>query len=64
MIQNKLKLNDDKTELFLPSRQIHKCSISSIRVGDTQVQSSKSATNLEVIFDNTMSMREQVNYSQ
>ena len=63
MIQNKLKLNDDKTELLiiLPSRQIHKCSISSIQVGETQVQSSKAARNLGVLFDDTMSMRQQVN---
>ncbi len=63
MIQNKLKLNDDKTEvlIILPSRQIHKRSISKVRIGDTGVSVNSKAKNLGVIFDDTLSMKEQVN---
>ena len=50
---NKLKLNEDKTELLvsLPSRQAHKCSITSITIGGCEVQKTDSARNLGVIFD-------------
>ena len=62
MVQNKLKLNDDKTEvlIILPSRQAHKRSITQVTVGDCNVQVNAKARNLGVIFDNTLSMQDQV----
>jgi hypothetical protein len=63
MVQNKLKLNDDKTELIIitPSRQSHKCTIKRLQVGNCEVNASANARNLGVVFDNTMSMKDQVN---
>ena len=58
MALSKLKLNNDKSELIIitPSRQAHKCSISTTKIGDCEVQASQSVRNLGVTFDNAMSM--------
>ena len=60
---NKLKLNDEKTELLIvvPSRQTHKCSIDSINIGGCEVRKSDSVRNLGVQFDSTMLMKPQIN---
>jgi hypothetical protein len=62
MQQNKLKLNDDKTELIVitSSRQTHKVSIKTIRIGDCDVHASTTAKNLGATFDDTMSMNQHV----
>ena len=48
MQENKLKLNEDKTELLVitPSRQAEKVSLKSIEIGDSHVVKSGSARNL------------------
>jgi hypothetical protein len=58
MLQNKLKLNDDKTELLMisSSRNHHKLSGNPINIGDCEVFPSKSAKNLGVIFDESLKM--------
>ena len=63
MSVNKLKLNEDKTELLviLPTRQAHKCSITSITIGGCEVQTTDSARNLGVIFDCFMQMKTHIN---
>ena len=59
---NKLKLNYDKTELvFFSSRQIRKhISSDSLHIGDTSISHKDTVRNLGVMFDNTMSMENQV----
>jgi hypothetical protein len=51
MTQNKLKLNEDKTEVLviLPSRQSHKCKIDSLSIGGHKVQTSQCVRNLGII---------------
>lgn len=63
MSANKLKLNDDKSELiiFTPSRQSHKCDIQHIRIGDHNVPVSQNVRNLGVQFDSVLNMKHQVN---
>ena len=63
MQKNKLKLNEEKTELLilLPARQIHKCSLSSINIGGCQIEASSTVRNLGVLFDSTLQMKPQVN---
>ena len=62
MLENKLKLNDDKSELVViaPARHAHKVSIDRIKIGDCYVHSSKSAKNLGATFDDTMCMHQHV----
>lgn len=62
MSANKLKLNDDKSELiiFTPSRQVHKCNIKDIKMGDCTVEASASVRDLGVVFDRHMNMKAQV----
>ncbi len=62
MTANKLKLNDDKTELlvFAPSQQRKNISSQEVQICDSKILASKSARNLGVMFDNTMSMAEHV----
>lgn len=63
MLRNHLKMNDSKTEfvIFGSNIQLGKLRSSSITIGDTQIQSSASARNIGAIFDETLSMKEQVN---
>ena len=60
---NKLKLNDDKTEiLFITTPRMHSTiSSTSLEIGNTTVSSSKSARNLGIIFSQFMDMEEHVN---
>ena len=63
MTSNKLKLNDEKTELLiiLPSRQVHKCNLTSFTIGGCEINASSSVRNLGVMFDNRMLMKTQIN---
>jgi hypothetical protein len=56
MRQNKLKLNEDKSELLILTspRLAHKVSINSIRIGDSVVHASSEAKNLGATFDHTL----------
>ena len=62
MIQNKLKCNDDKTELLVITspRLQSKLTINSITIGESVIQSSTKARNLGVIFDHHMDMEAHV----
>ncbi len=62
MTRNKLKFNDDKTELLIVTS---KCSQDKIRCnqmqfGTTNIQRSTTACNLGIVFDSTMSMESHV----
>ena len=58
MINDKLMLNDDKTEFLVigTRKQLSKVSVSSIRVGDVDVIPVHSAKNLGSWFDSHMDM--------
>ena len=59
---NKLKLNKDKTELlFLYSKHSPQNLLPDLHFGNEMISPSKSARNIGVIFDSTMSMEPQVN---
>ena len=61
MINNKLKLNNDKSELLvLRARHRPEPSIDTIMVSTEPISPSQSARNIGVIFDNILSMEEQV----
>ena len=61
VVQNKLLLNDDKTEILL----IHSAPgidlPSSVRVGLSDISFSSAACNLGVIFDSELALKEQMN---
>jgi hypothetical protein len=63
MRQNKLMLNEDKTELLIitPSRLSHKVTMDSIKIGDCTVKASANARNLGAIFDHKMTLHPHVN---
>ena len=58
MIQNQLKLNDEKTELLVIAspRLQSKLTVNSITIGESIIQPSTKARNLGVIFDYHMDM--------
>ena len=63
MLQNKLKLNDDKTEILIitPSCwQTHKCNIASITIVDCNVTKSDCISKLGILFDSTMHMTQHI----
>jgi len=62
MIENKLKLNEDKTEFFIASSKHHwkKLNNTSLLLGDVQIFPSSSVRNLGVMFDQEMSMSNHV----
>ena len=62
MMQNKLKLNDDKTEVLIINSPRQKIRINTIpvQIGDSQIVPSKTAKNLGVIFDSHFSMDKQI----
>ena len=62
MNMNKLKLNDDKTEVLVIGRkkQIEKVSITSLRIGSSDINITKSARNIGVIQDSNLSMDLQI----
>ncbi len=57
-----LKLNEEKTELFIavPDHLKHKVPSVSLQVGDKVIKPSKSVRNLGVVFDTSMSMHSHV----
>ena len=61
MWQNKLKLNEDKTKLIVitPTRQSHKVTVHSTRIGNC-TESLPTAKNLGAIFDDSMNLNEHV----
>ena len=65
MRHNMLKLNGDKTELivFASRYNQHLYSDASMMIGNTTVVSEPQVTNLCVIFDQVLSMRQHVNYT-
>ena len=62
MKANFLKLNDSKTEFLIlgSASQLRDVTTSSVRIGDSQIQSSKSARNIGAIFDSSLTMKEHV----
>ena len=62
MIENKLKLNDDKTEvmLFGTPKQLDKVSLMEVRIGTSNITVKDQVRNLGVVMDRTMSMGLQV----
>ena len=62
MKQNKLKLNEDKSELLIlhPARQAHKVTIDSVQIGDCTVQAAQVAKNLGATFDAAMTMNDHI----
>lgn len=63
MLQNKLKLNDDKTVFMLLGNkpQVNKVVFDSVIIGESYIESSQKCVNLGAGFDNEMSMRHHVN---
>jgi hypothetical protein len=63
MLSNKLKLNEDKTEILIIStpQQKAKLSIPCLNVGSCVIKPSQQARNIGVIFDDTMKMKSQIN---
>ena len=62
MYQNKLKLNDSKTEFLIigTPRQVSKLNINNITVGNTVVTPSDTARNLGVLFDSCLNMENHI----
>ena len=61
VVQNKLQLNDDKTEIPLIGSASGIDLPSSVRVGQSDISFSSAACNLGVIFDSKVALKEQVN---
>ena len=63
MNQNKLKLNNDKTEFFIAGtrQSLLKLPKLSLAVGDSQIEPSSNIRNLGIFFDSNMSMTKQIN---
>ena len=60
MTQNKLQLNNEKTEALLIGPQNSPNLPPSVVIGESEIQFSKSVRNLGVIFDDKPSMKQQV----
>ena len=60
MLSNKLKLNDDKTELLFCNPRDFDCDINSLMFGNESILSSSSARNLGVYFDEHLSLDIQI----
>jgi hypothetical protein len=60
-VQNKLQLNEDKTEVLLVSTSHSHALPATMKVGPHDIHFADSARNLGVIFDKSLSMSEQVN---
>ena len=62
MTVNKLKLNDDKTELimFTTPRMHSRIQGNYIQIANTKIQSAHSAQNLGIFLDENMTMAEQI----
>ncbi len=63
MLQNKLKLNDDKTIFMLLGKkpQTIKVVFDSVIIGESYIESSQKCVNLDAGFDDEMSMKHHVN---
>ena len=61
VVQNKLQLNDDKTEIVLMGSAPGIDLLSSVRVGQSGISFSGAARNLGLIFDCEFALKEQVN---
>ena len=61
VVQNKLLLNDDKTESLLISSAPGIYLPSSVHVGQSDTSFSSAVCNLGVIFDSELALKEQVN---
>ena len=61
VVQNKLQLNDDKTEILLIGSAPGIDFPSSVCVGHSDISFSSAARNLGVIFDSELALKEQVN---
>ena len=61
VVQNKLQLNDDKTEILLIGSAPGIDLPSSVHVGQSDISFSSAACNLSVIFDSELALKEQVN---
>ena len=61
VVQNKLQLNDYKTEILLISFVPGIDLPSSVRVGQSDISFSSAARNLGVIFDSELALKERVN---
>ena len=61
MVFNEFKLNQDKTELLVIHSSYCSCpSLSCLRVGDVDVAPVKAASNLGIVFDDTMSFKSHI----
>ena len=61
MILNKLKLNDDKTELIVFSSKYRpRPCLSNVQIGGDCIEQSNTVRNLGVLFDETLSFGEHV----
>ena len=61
MVFNYLKLNQEKTEVLAIHSSYRSCpSLSGLRVGDVDVAPVKAASNLGVLFDDTMSFKSRI----
>ena len=61
MISNKLKFNDDKTELIAFSSKFRPApSLSNVQIGSECIEHSNTVCNLGVLFDQTLSFKEHV----
>ena len=62
MLQNKLKLNDGKTELLIVGtpKQVSKLDIDGVTVGDSVIKPSESSKNLGVLFDTHLNMEKHI----
>ena len=63
MIQNTLRLNQDKTEFFLIANRNVSAALSdiSLKLGELSIQRSTSIKNLGVTFDDSLTMHSQIN---
>ena len=61
VVQNKLQLNDDKTEILLIGSAPEIDLPSSVRVGHSDISFSSAARNLGAMFDSELALKEQVN---
>ena len=64
MVENKLNLNEDKTEFFIASSLHHSKKFDNITLllGDVEISPSKSVRNLGVVFDRQMCMSDHITH--